>query len=330
MSSDVSATQGFVRTDDGVELFWRRLGQGEPAIVCCNGIGVGVFFWDYLVARFADTHSIVLWDYRGHGRSTPHFPGMEVGIPRLARDLGIVCAAAGVEKAVFAGHSMGSQVILERTRQAPEQVLGLVSVLGTFGHPLDTFQDLAVSRQVFDLIIQVARSWPKALDYVGSLLVATPLAFDAGRILKLVDGSRLSRHDLRPYLHHLAGEISFSFFFAMAESMGEHSARDLLPRIEAPVLVIAGEFDGFTPPRLAQELHDALQDSTWVMLDGASHAGLIEQPGRMNEAIARFLARPDITAGSGPSAARAARAPAAGSPASGSSPEPGPPIAATA
>lgn len=291
MSRDVSTTQGFARTDDGMELFWRRVGHGEPAIVCCNGIGVGVFFWDYLVARFADTHSIVLWDYRGHGRSTPARPGMAVDIPRLARDLGIVCEAAGIEQAVFAGHSMGSQVILERTRQAPEQVLGLISVLGTFGHPLDTFQDLAVSRQVFDLLIQVAHTWPRAFDWFGSTLVAAPYAFDAGRILKLVDGKRLSRHDLRPYLHHLASGISFSFFFAMAESMGEHSARDLLPRIQSPVLVIAGEFDGFTPPRLAQELHDSLPDSTWVMLDGASHAGLIEQPGRMNEAIAAFLTR---------------------------------------
>ena len=291
MSSDVSATQGFIETNDGVELFWRRVGEGEPAIVCCNGIGVGVFFWDYLVARFAPTHSIVLWDYRGHGRSTPHRVGMAVDIPRLALDLGIVCAAAGVERAVFAGHSMGSQVILERTRQAPEQVLGLVSVLGTFGHPLDTFQDLAGSRQIFDLIIQTARSWPRAFDWFGSTIVAAPFAFDAGRILKLVDGSRLSRHDLRPYLHHLASDISFTFFFAMAESMGEHSARDLLPTIAVPVLVIAGEFDGFTPPRLAQELHDSLPDSTMVMLEGASHAGLIEQPGRMNDAIAQFLGR---------------------------------------
>ena len=289
MSRELITRQGFARTDDDAQIYWRTVGSGELTLVCCNGIGVGVSFWDYVLARFAPTHRVLVWDYRGHGRSTPFHKGMSVNIPRLARDLGLVCADAGVETAVFLGHSMGSQVILERTRQAPDQVLGLVSVLGTFGHPLDTFADLPISRQLFDLLIATARSYPRTLDWMGSLLVASPVAFDAGRILKLVDGGRIKREDLRQYLHHLAGGISFAFFFHMAESMGEHTARDILHTITCPSLVIAGEFDSFTPPRLAQELADGLQDSSLLMLEGASHAGLLEQPERMNEEIAQFL-----------------------------------------
>lgn len=289
MSRKLPTHQGFARTDDDAQLYWRSVGSGEPTLVCCNGIGVGVSFWDYVLARFAPTHRVLVWDYRGHGRSTPYRRGMAVGIPRLARDLGIVCADAGVKTAVFLGHSMGSQVILERTRQASEQALGLISVLGTFGHPLDTFADLPISRQLFDLLIAAARGYPRALDWFGSLLVASPIAFDAGRLLSLVDGDRIKRQDLRQYLHHLAGGISFAFFFHMAESMGEHTARDILHGITCPALVIAGEFDSFTPPRLAQELADSLQDSALVMLEGASHAGLLEQPELMNEEIARFL-----------------------------------------
>ncbi len=285
--------QGFARCGDGVEAYWRMVGPtdtGRAPLVCCNGIGVGVTFWDYVLHRFAPQRPVLVWDYRGHGRSTPHRRGMVVTIPQLARDLGAVCEDAGIERAVFLGHSMGSQVVLERNRQAPEQVAGLVSVLGTFGHPLDTFGDLPISRQVFDLLIQTSKSWPRAFDWFASGLVAAPWAFDVGKLLKLVDGERIRRADLRQYLHHLASGISFAFFFEMAEQMGEHTARDILPLIKAPALVIAGEFDAFTPPRLAQELADGLADAELVMLDGASHAGLIEQPGVMNDAIARFLA----------------------------------------
>jgi pimeloyl-ACP methyl ester carboxylesterase len=289
VSRELQTRQGFARTDDDVQLYWRSVGEGEPTLVCCNGIGVGVSFWDYVLDRFAPTHRVLVWDYRGHGRSTPYRAGMAVTIPRLARDLGIVCADAGIEHAVFMGHSMGSQVILERTRQAPDEALGLVSVLGTFGHPLDTFGDLAISRQLFDVMIAAANGFPRAFDQLGSLLVAAPWAFDAGRLFKLVDGDRIQRADLRQYLHHLASGISLAFFFHMAEAMGEHSARDLLPHIRCPALVIAGEFDSFTPPRLAQELADSLPDSTLLMLQGASHAGLLEQPDRMNAEISRFL-----------------------------------------
>ena len=78
-------------------------------------------------------------------------------------------------------------------------------------------------------------------------------------------------------------------FARIAQEMGEHTARDLLPHVTAPALVIAAEFDAFTPPALARALNDSLQDSEFVELEGASHAGLVEQPERINEVISTFL-----------------------------------------
>jgi pimeloyl-ACP methyl ester carboxylesterase len=288
--SRVPIRQGFARSDDGLDLFWRALGEGEPALVCCNGVGVSTFFWEYLAERFAGEHSVVLWDYRGHGRSSAPRPGQALDIPRLARDLGAVIAAVGLERPVLLGHSMGTQVVLERWRQAPHEIGGIVSVLGTYGNPLDTFNDLAASRQIFDLIIALSEAIPGPFDAICKILVSLPAAYDIGRLLKLVDGSRLSRHDLRQYLRHLT-DVGFPFFFRMAQQMGEHTAGDLLPGLTAPVLVVAAEFDAFTPPHLARAMHERLPDSEIVWLHGASHAGIVEQPERINEAVADFLAR---------------------------------------
>ena len=71
--------------------------------------------------------------------------------------------------------------------------------------------------------------------------------------------------------------------------MGEHTARDILEDIEVPALIIAAEFDAFTPPRLARALDSLLPDSELLWLEGASHAGIVEQPERINEGIGRFL-----------------------------------------
>ena len=59
---------GFVRTPDGYNLFWRTTGSG-PVLACCNGVGVSTFFWKYVVSHFSDDHRVLVWDYRGHGRS---------------------------------------------------------------------------------------------------------------------------------------------------------------------------------------------------------------------------------------------------------------------
>lgn len=282
------ARQGFATTDDGLQVYWRMLGDGEPALVCCNGIGVSTFFWEYFVRHFAPEYAVVVWDYRGHGRSSPVAEQHDVSIRQHARDLGAVVDALELDRPVLAGHSMGAQVILERYRQAPDNVGGLVTVLGTYGNPLDTFQDLAFSRQLFDLVLQLTDSFPRAMNLGGKFAVAIPGAYDIGKLLKWVDGGRLSRHDLRQYLHHLTA-IGFPLFFRMAREMGEHSARDLLPHVHVPALVVAAELDAFTPPRLSEALNEALPDSEIVWLEGASHAGIVEQPEVINAAVERFL-----------------------------------------
>ena len=50
------------------------------------------------------------------------------------------------------------------------------------------------------------------------------------------------------------------------------AAHDLLPGIEAPVLVVAGEFDAFTPSWLAEKMDEALPDSEllWLEAGGTS------------------------------------------------------------
>lgn len=281
--------QGFARSDDGLQLFWRVVGEGEPAFVCCNGIGVSTFFWEYLVERFSGERAVVLWDYRGHGSSSAVGPAQRVDMEQLARDLGAVVAELGLHRPVLFGHSMGTQVILERYRQHPEEVGALVSVLGTPGHPLDTFNDYRFSRQGFDVALQLFDWLPGLMDLVGKLIVAMPGAFDLAGRLKMVDGHNLSRHDLRQYLHHLT-MVGFPFFFRMAKQMGEHSARDLLPHVRCPALIVAAEYDSFTPPRLAREMASRIPDSRLVWLKGASHAGIVEQPETINAAVDSFLA----------------------------------------
>lgn len=144
---------GFATAADGKRLYWRAIGSG-PAITCCNGVGVSVFFWKYLVEHFVGDHTVVVWDYRGHGRSEwpDSIRDADMSIERHAMDLIAVLDAAGIEKTVLVGHSMGCQVILEAYRQHPERVLGLVPMLGTAGRTLETFFDYSGSPRIFRVI----------------------------------------------------------------------------------------------------------------------------------------------------------------------------------
>jgi len=284
----LEAQQGFATTDDGLELFYRSLGDGDPALVCCNGVGVSTFFWEYVATHFAPERRVVVWDYRGHGRSSVPRQDQRLDIPRCALDLGTVIEALQLQRPVILGHSMGTQVALEHYRQAPDNISGLVSVLGTYGHPLDTFNNMGASSKLFDVLLHLSEHYPRSVNAICKFLVSLPGGFGFASTLKMVDGNRLSPHDLLQYQRHLA-YIGFPFFFRMVRQVGEHTAEDLLEHIAVPFLVVAAEMDAFTPAHLSQQMADRVSNSRLIWLEGASHAGIVEQPELINEALESFL-----------------------------------------
>lgn len=283
--------QSFVRVSDGFQLFYRVVGEGEPALVCCNGVGVSTFFWRYLVAEFSPRHAVVVWDYRGHGASQRVRRGDDVSMERCARDLRAVCEAAGAARPVLLGHSMGTQVILEHYRRFPQHTAGLVSVLGTFGRTLDTFGNLRHSRTLFDLVLAATLgSRSAALNrFLWKPALNLPFGFDLARRLGWVHAERADPFDLRPYIAHL-DQIGAQVFFSFVQELGEHTAWDVLPRLDVPLLVFAGGKDGFSPPNVAARAAKLAPKAELELIADATHAGIVEYPGEIHERLDRWLA----------------------------------------
>jgi pimeloyl-ACP methyl ester carboxylesterase len=84
--------------------------------------------------------------------------------------------------------------------------------------------------------------------------------------------------------------VDFPMFLRMLRAAGEHDAADLLPHVEVPVLVIAGDRDTFTPPYLARQMADAIPRCRLVTVPGGTHVAPIEQPHVVDAAIEEYLA----------------------------------------
>lgn len=282
---------GFAETDDGLELYWRSLGRG-PALVCCNGVGVSTFFWKYVALHFRERFQVVLWDYRGHGRSeVPRdLRRTDLSMGRNARDLFTVLDALEIDQpAVLLGHSMGCQVILEAHRRAPERVRALVPMFGTFARPLDTFMDFPRSRQLFDGINALASMGGRSRFRFLLPLYASPIAFSFSQLTGMVDRYYAARHDIDHYLDHL-GHMDPRVFLAMVEQMADHDLTEHLAKVDVPTLVFGGENDLFTPVHRAREMARRIPDAELTIVAEGSHAAIVEHPQTINRRIDRFLA----------------------------------------
>ena len=280
------ARQGFATASDGTRLFWGVRGEGA-AVVLNDGIGCDGFAWKYLGPHLAKTHATVHWHYRAHGRSgLPADPG-RIDVPAHARDLLSVLDAHDIERAVLVGHSMGTQVALEAYRLAPERVRALILVCGSYGKVTATFHGSDMLKQVLPGIIDaVERRRGLARALWGR--IPAGLAFHIARLSKEVDSLSIREEDFRPYMEHVAS-MEPQLFLGMLRCAGEHTAEDILSRIDVPTLVVAAERDTFTPAILAEHMAEAIPGAELFMLKGASHAAPIEQPVAIQLRIDKFL-----------------------------------------
>ena len=110
-----------------VLLAGEQSGEG-PAVVLLHGLSATrryVVMGSRTLERSG--HRVIAYDARGHGRSGPA-PGRAYGYPRLAGDLGAVLDAAGVERAILAGASMGAHTAVRFALEHPARVAALALI----------------------------------------------------------------------------------------------------------------------------------------------------------------------------------------------------------
>jgi pimeloyl-ACP methyl ester carboxylesterase len=255
--------------------------------ILSDGILCDGFIWKYLWDELSSVLPVVHWHYRGHGRSAHPVDPDRIDIAAHAEDLDAVRRHVGDPPCVLVGHSMGCQVALEAYRQRPEGVRALVLLCGTFGSVTATFHGVPLLDLILPKLLDAAQRAPDVARAVWSRLpaqLALRFALRAGEI----DPERVREEDILPYMSHMT-QIDFPMFLRMLRAAGEHTAGDVLERIDVPVLVIAGERDTFTPAYLARAMAEASPKGELLMVSRGSHVVPIEQPELVNSRIVGFL-----------------------------------------
>jgi len=246
------------------------------------------YVWKYLQEALAlHKWRVVHWHYRGHGRTPMPLDPRRVAIDDLADDLAAVLDAIGVEKAVLAGHSMGVQVVLETYRRHRDRVAGMVLMCGSYGNPLRTFHGRRTLETLLPWMRLMGATTPRVVRAVWRNLIPTELAYIVSKTVE-VNPELIRREDFFPYLEGIS-KVDPLLFMEMLAHAGRHSARELLSEIDVPVLVIAGDRDGFTPMALSKTMGEKIPHADLRVVEGGSHTTPIEKPELVNSAVIDFL-----------------------------------------
>jgi 3-oxoadipate enol-lactonase len=237
-----------------------------PALMLSNSLGTTLHMWDAQVAAFAQRFHVVRYDRRGHGKSG--VPDGPYTMERLGRDALAIADGLGLATFNWCGLSMGGMEGQWLGAHAPARI-GRLVLANTVCHYPDP------------------RYWNERIAAVR----ASGLAPLADRIMSLwfSQDFRARAPALVAPLRDMLAATPLEGYLACGAAIRDMDHRDLLPRIRAPTLVIAGRLDQATPLQAAQLIHNRIAGAKLTVLETA-HLSNVEQPRAFADAVLGFLA----------------------------------------
>lgn len=111
---------------NGIDMFITEQGSGPPVVLCHGFPGLS-FFWRHQLPALAGAGwRAIAPDMRGYGRSDrPTDPAAYDRASTVADLIGLL-DELGLDRAVFAGHDFGANLVWDLARWAPDRVAGLM------------------------------------------------------------------------------------------------------------------------------------------------------------------------------------------------------------
>lgn len=226
--------------------------------------------WREQLPALAERYRVINVDARGHGASDPAETPFTVR--DMVNDTLAALDAEGVERAVWAGLSMGGMAALHAALDVPDRVSALILL------------DTDAAAETF-----LVRLKHRALTWMLRGFGVRAVLSDVERLM-FGATSRRERRELvaewraRFEAMHVPSVLQYVPVLADRE--------DLTPRlneVRVPALVLVGEEDKALPPARSRRLAEALPDARLDVIPGAGHLSALERPEAVTGAMLRFL-----------------------------------------
>ncbi len=259
-----------MRVDVGeVTLEVEDHGEGVP-VVLLHGFPLSSEMWIPIRTAVEQVARLITPDLRGFGGSDA--PEGDYAMGTLAGDVLRLADRLGLEQFVLGGHSMGGYVALRLADRDPDRLAGLILV--------DTraSADTPEERVRRDIAIERIRGGEAAgfLDEFVPKLVGPSTRERAPRQVAELRGIAAAIPG-----HVLAG--------CLAGMRDRPDSSEVLPRLDVPALVIAGQEDTIMPPETGKAMAAAMPHARLAVIPLAGHTPSVERPIPTAEAIIQFL-----------------------------------------
>ncbi|MBW2939586.1 alpha/beta fold hydrolase [Zhongshania aquimaris] len=271
MSLQAGLKRRVAKVDDHNICYWAGGNSAGRVVVLLHGFGSSKENWSYLAARLRKDCYLLVPDLAGFGDSDFH-PDADYRMAAQADRVASWLKGLGIEKAHFAGSSMGGAIAAQLAARHPQLVetLCLMNSAGVPGKHLSQLESgLAAGKNY------LAPSSPRDTWLVFAIALHRRQRF-IGMILSFfLAGAMSHRKRVNDFIFsHLVDSLKDTFLN--------------LNKITAPTLVLWGDSDQVLDVSCADQFCDQISDAKAMILPAVGHLPMIEEPALTARVLSDF------------------------------------------
>lgn len=245
-------------------------GEGET-IVLVHGLGGTCNTWTPVMPALSRLRTVRI-DLPGSGRSHKAHALAEgaLSIERLVTAVLRVCGALGIERAWFAGHSLGTIVCQHLALAQPRLARGLL-LFGPVLAPPDAGRD--------GLRQRAAKARSEGMAAIADAIVQGALS----------PSSRESQPVAVAFVRESLLAQDPEGYARTCEALADAQAADV-SRIESPTLLVTGDEDAIAPPQAARGMAAKMVSARTEILSRCGHWTPVERASECQSLMRGFLA----------------------------------------
>ena len=255
---------------DSIEIGYDEGGTGMP-VLFIHGFPHDRSLWTPQLQGLTVHARCLAPDLRGFGETTAKPP---YSMDRYADDVVGLLDVLRIDRAVFAGLSMGGYVAFAIWRRHPQRVRALVLANTRSG------ADSEEGREKRRALMALARDQ-------GSGAVADSMM--TGMLGKT---TRSNRPEIVNSVHRMIASAPVDGVIGALQAMMDRpDSTPTLATIDVPTLIVSGDEDTIIPVDDARAMNAAIRGSTIEVISVAGHLSNLERPAAFNHVVSEFLAK---------------------------------------
>lgn len=273
---------------NGVALYYKIIGEGEPIVILHGGPGLDHSYFLPQMERLAKSYKLIFFDQRASGRSAAPKDSSGITLENFVADIDGIRAAFGLEKMHLMAHSWGGLLALQYALKHGDHLKSLMLISSVSPSSADN-----------DAANRTLQSRFTRQDSLDRAKVMQSLAFQKRESKALAEFFKIvfrsTFHD-RKFARQL--NLTFQPDYAKKSALLRYLSKETttydwypqLAALQTPTLIMYGEAESL-PKESMQRLNKSIKDSELVILKYCGHFPFIEAPQDFVVHVKSFLNR---------------------------------------